>query len=326
MSAKLPSLPIPRIARFLAVVAIALAAGHLVQSIAQGRPPATKMASSKVPVDIVQLSASNGPEADVAPVIRAVVVEPVAPIVLADAAPMTEMQPVLTQPDVAAPAVAEACTMDLDLQSLPAGMISATLIAPCHKSERIVLRHDGLAVTGKLDDEGRLTMTTPALTVDGRIEVLFGDGTKTHAAVPMPEVANLNRFGVQWQGDEAFLVHGLINGAEFGQIGDISAQNLGVTTDASAGFLSVLGDASVDNPLLAQIYTYPTDATIRADVVLEAAVTPQTCGHDLLGEAMASSGGKTAFTDLTLAMPDCSGVGDFLVLKNLASDMKIATN
>ena len=76
---------------------------------------------------------------------------------------------------------------------------------------------------------------------------------------------------------------------------------------------------------MAQIYTFPADG-LAAEVVIEAEVTTGTCGQEMLAETVASGEGRVVITDLTLAMPDCSGIGDFLVLKNLVSDMKIAAN
>jgi len=77
----------------------------------------------------------------------------------------------------------------------------------------------------------------------------------------------------------------------------------------------------VDMPLLAEVYTYP--AMGSADVVIEAAVTAQTCGRELLGETLLSEAGRVTVTDLTLAMPDCDAVGDFLVLNNLVPDLTL---
>jgi hypothetical protein len=68
------------------------------------------------------------------------------------------------------------------------------------------------------------------------------------------------------------------------------------------------------------------DPSAQADVVVEAAVTGATCGRDLTGKTLMSERGSAFAADLTLAMPDCGGIGDFLVLKNLATDMKIAAN
>ena len=185
------------------------------------------------------------------------------------------------------------------------------------------MRHAGLAVTARLAEDGSLTMALPALETDANVEVLFADGSTAEQALIVTEAASLRRFGVQWQGPDAFVVHGLENGADYGQLGDISPVNLG---QPQGGSLVLLGDATVDVPLLAQIYTYPAAADRTVDVVIEAAVTEATCGQDLLGETIASENGAVQITELTLIMPECSGIGDFLVLKNLASDTKIAAN
>ncbi len=295
---KTSSLPLRRIARVLAVLAIALAAGHLVQALAARKPANPVQAALKTPVRIVQLSAEANDAGLVAP-------------------------PLVPQP-IATP-VAPICTTALDLRQRPGAMIDVALSAPCHQAERVVLRHAGLAVTAKTGADGTLASAIPALSTDGAVEILFADGSKATSTIAVPEALLLRRFGVQWQGSKAFDLHGFQNGADYGQPGDISPGNPGMSTVSTGGFLSLLGDASVDNPMMAQIYTYPMDPTATTDVVVEAVVTPATCGHDLLGETLMSARGVATATDLTLAMPDCGGIGDFLVLKNLATDMKIAT-
>ncbi len=306
-SGKLPSLPLRRIARVLAVLAIALAAGHLVQTLAARKPVHQVQAAAKTPVKIVQLSAGS----DDAGLAAARPVQPPA-------------RPLAARP-TAAPA-APICTTTLDLLQKPGALIGVTLKAPCHDGERVVLRHAGLAVTAKTDVDGKLTTAVPALSIDGTVDVLFADGSIASGNIAVPEVQLLHRFGVQWQGPDAFVLHSFQNGADYGQPGDISPENLGEALTTAGGFLSLVGDASVANPLMAQVYTYPTDLTASADVVVEAAVTGATCGHDLLGETLMSLRGVASANDLTLAMPDCGGIGDFLVLKNLATDMKIAAN
>ena len=94
---------------------------------------------------------------------------------------------------------------------------------------------------------------------------------------------------------------------------------------AKGGFLTLLGDSTTENPMLAEVYTFPADANAKPDVVIEAAVTDSTCGREMLGETLSSLGGKVQVTDLTLAMPDCDAVGDYLVLKNLVPDLNIAS-
>ena len=306
-SVKMPPLPLRRIARVLAVLAIALAAGHLVQTLAARKPAHQVQAAAKTPVKIVQLSAGSDDAGLVAPLLAQ--------------APAAALAPL----PIAAPAT-PTCATALDLRQQPGAMIGVTLTATCHDGERVVLRHAGLAVTAKTDADGKLALSVPALSAAGDVEILFADDSKLSGAIAMPEALLLRRFGVQWQGAAAFAIHGFQNGADYGQAGDISPANPGRVAASTGGFLSLLGDASVANPLMAQVYTYPMDPTATADVVVEAAVTAATCGHDLLGETLMSGRGVATSTDLTLAMPDCGGIGDFLVLKNLATDMKIAAN
>jgi hypothetical protein len=220
-------------------------------------------------------------------------------------------------------AAAAACPIDLALTAKPSAMIGIQLVAPCHAEERVVLRHAGLAVTARLGADGTLTSALPAFVTSARVEILFLDGNRVDGALQVADAAALRRFGVQWQGPDAFVVHGLENGADYGQPGDISPGNLG---RPGGGSLVLLGDATVEMPLLAQVYTFPSQKGQSAEVVFEAAVTEATCGSDLLGETISSHADKVVITDLTLTMPECSGIGDFLVLKNLASDMKIAAN
>ena len=98
----------------------------------------------------------------------------------------------------------------------------------------------------------------------------------------------------------------------------------GLASD-DGGFLQILGDPAAPMPLLAEVYTYPAGKT-PVEMVVESAVTDKTCGRELLAEIIAVQGGEVDVTDLTLAMPDCSAVGDFLVLNNLAQDMTLAAN
>ena len=310
---KLPQIPVPRLARFFAVIAIAMAAGHLVQTLALRKPAAKIVVAISTPQDIVQLSAGSGAESVT---VLPPSAKPMEFVMVASSESVLEQTPV-------AVVVAENCPIDLALDAGLEATVRIVLLAPCHAAERVVLRHAGLAITAKLAADGSLITALPAFVREARVEVLFADGNTVEGVLDMAEAATLRRFGVQWQGAEAFVVHGLENGADYGQPGDVSPANPG---KPEGGSLAVLGDSTVDMPLLAQIYTFPADRGQTAEVVIEAAVTEATCGHDLLAETIASGAGQVEITELTLAMPDCSGVGDFLVLKNLASDMKIAAN
>lgn len=317
--------------RGIAILAVALAAGHLVQTMAANKAAERAVAAAKSePKDIVQLAAVA--EATAKTATRQEIVAPkvdlstLAPLPADLPAPVVPVEAV--EPEtLPAPAVADACTTSLDLLVEPPALIGLTLLAPCHINERVVLRHAGLAVTARTTATGALFTTLPALDKAGEVEVLFADGKSANAAIEVPELAALHRFAVQWQDKDAFQIHAFEDGATYGQPGHIFADTPhqpAAGVPAKGGFLTLLGDPSTDSPLLAQVFTYAEDAATKTKLTIEAAVTDATCDRELLGETLHSVAGHAEITDLTLAMPACDAVGDYLVLNNLALDMNIA--
>ena len=346
-------------ARGVAVLAVALAAGHLVQSMGDKPAPNRQALAQleKTPSKVQTVAA--GPEA-VAPALQPKpefaaplqadpLTAPVQPqsvkpqSVKADASALPKApdvtvnvrsaDPVAPAPagiraatDLAwTPEAATPCAVTLDLMAEANAMIGVTLVAPCNPDQRVVLQHGGLAVTGKTTATGALFTTLPAMERHAPVKVSFGDGTEATAEIAVPDLANLRRFGVQWQADDAFQVHAFENGATYGQPGHVSAADphrpaAGLAT--KDGFLTLLGDMNTENPLLAEVYTFP--AAAKPEVVVEAAITDKTCGRELIAETLTSTGGSVFVTDLTLAMPACDAIGDYMVLKNLVLDMNMA--
>lgn len=347
-----------RAARGIAVLAIALAAGHLVQNMGRDRAPKqvasteaankptkieTVAAGPEVVKPAVRVPEDNAPKAPEKPLVEVqkpeIVAEPAPapkpepvpePVKIAEpAAPVAPAEPA-AKPEVvqaAAEPEAPACDLSLELVNMPGAMIGVTLLAPCHPNQRVVLRHAGLAVTGQTTATGALFTDLPALETAAAVEAFFADGTRAKADVAMPELATLRRFGVQWQADDAFQLNAFEDGATYGDPGHVSATDPHgpvAGLPPKGGFLTLVGDATAANPLLAQIYTYPADPTVKPEVFVEAAVTEKTCGRELIGETLTTAGGSTFVTDLTLAMPECDAIGDYLVLKNLVLDMNMA--
>lgn len=306
--------------RGVAILAVALAAGHLVQTMAKNKAAERALAQARIEAtQIVPLAA--GAEATTA---TAQPLQAIAPqINLAEIAPVLPEEPA----PALAPALADACATSLDLLVAPPAMIGLTLLAPCNINERVVLRHAGLAITARTTATGALFATLPALDKSGQIEVLFADGATTTAAIDIPELAALRRFAVQWQDQDAFQLHAFEDGASYGQPGHISADAThqpAAGVPAKGGFLTLLGDPETDAPLLAQVFTFAEDSAVKTTLTIEAAVTDATCNRELLAETLDSVAGTAEVTDLTLAMPACDAVGDYLVLNNPALDMNIA--
>jgi hypothetical protein len=326
-------------ARGIAVLAVALAAGHLVQNMGDKKASPAKasaeLAVKPAKVETIAAGPELAPKADAAqPAAPALTVAPMAagelPLV-----PKAAEQPAIAEADAplaAKPATAEtvvtdACNTTLDLMAEPNAMIGITLVAPCQPNQRVVLRQGGLVVTAMTTSTGALFTAVPAFETLAVVEVAFTDGEKHSAEIAVPELANLRRFGVQWQADDAFQVHAFENGASYGEPGHISAVDPNrplAGMPAKGGFMTLAGDSTTENPLLAEVYTYPADPTAKPEIVVEAAVTEKTCGRELLAETLSSMGGTLFVTDLTLAMPECDAIGDYLVLKNLVLDLNMA--
>ena len=347
-----------------ATVAVALSAGHFVQKQADGRmatakPPADVVISSVTPVAAGPDALSSPTPAFMPPLMDANVAQTSPATSVADPAPaveLTQSDAAVPVPSTAAPSgvaasevltteiltmgtpasevaatdvlaaeaapieTVDACNTQLDLIPQPGAMIGLTLLAPCNSDQRVVLRHAGLGVTGKTSASGALFAMLPALTAVSEVEVMFPSGDVAKAQIGMPEIAGMQRFVVQWQDTDAFQLHGFENGAGYDQPGHVSASYPGKAGEGA--FLTILGDSTTDLPLLAEVYTFGGDKT--AQIVLESAVTEATCGREILGETIMADDGSVEITDLSLAMPDCSAIGDILVLKNLVQDMKLA--
>jgi hypothetical protein len=219
------------------------------------------------------------------------------------------------------------CPVTLKIAAAPQAMIGVSVLAPCKADTRVLIDHMGLAITGRTDDAGSLFLSVPALAMDATVTAYVGDADGVSESVRIPAMATLRRFGVQWQSKDAFQLHAFENGANYGDTGHLSAADPRTPLTGAppaGGYLTLLGDDGVALPQLAQIYTFPAGGTGNTDVVIEAAVTEDTCGRSIEGETIMTLAGEAYLTPLTLAMPDCDGVGDILVLKNLMTDLTIA--
>lgn len=323
-----------RLSLVVAIMSVALGSGHLVQNVLVTPAPVKTATAEPTPVDITLVAA--GPEVLVPELPSAKIILPTPSF--AELPQMDGPSP-FTLPDdplvfaefgsvgATGSLAAKSCDISLDLLAEPAAMIGLTLVAPCRPNERVVLRHSGLAVTAKTSGTGALFVSLPAFNEPATVSVRFGDGKSVSAILAMPQAKQLRRFGVQWTGDDAFQLHAFETGGDYGEPGHVSAadpQLPQVGETSVGGFLSVLGDDQVELPMLAEVYTYPAanDAAVR--IVVEAAVTKNTCAREILGETLTGVAGDVSMTDLSVAMPDCDAIGDILVLKNLDPDMKIA--
>ena len=149
----------------------------------------------------------------------------------------------------------------------------------------------------------------------------------------VPDLDDYYRVGLQWNEDRALELHALEFGATYGEAGHVWHGNAGSVERAvsgAGGFVSTVGAADVDSPMLAQIYTLPRDTLGDAGNVrltIEAPVTEANCGLDTLARTLElEEDGSVAVIELTFTFPGCDAVGEYLVLQNLFEDLRVAAN
>jgi hypothetical protein len=285
--------------RAAAVLTVALAAGHLVHLLRpdapltalRSEPPrmiATAEAADSVPESASLTSGLRASELDLIGITS----------VAADLAPVDN------------------CATSLRLAPAPGAMIDLSLAAPCNRGERIVIRHAGLSFTARTDQSGNARLQVPALQPDAVVAVYLTGSAVALARLEIPEASQLRRFAFQWASTETFSLR-VTEGDQ------LYVAASGMTT-APAKIVS-LGTASVQHPVLAQVYTYPAGPATKTELTVELRVGPSTCGRTLPAQILTSAWGQVQLTEFPVAVPLCGTSGDILVLKNLAPDLTLAT-
>lgn len=207
----------------------------------------------------------------------------------------------------------------------PMAMVDLDVSAPCFSNERVTIHHSGMMFTLVTDEVGELSVKIPALNHRAVFVIAFSSGKGTVALTNVPTLSKFDRVAVQWTGNTGFQIHAREFGATYGEIGHVWS---GSDSLQSVGFITRLGDPETLIPQMAEVYTFPSSTTSQSGVIalsVEAEVTPGNCGRDISAQSLELRARSPLRTrDLVLAMPNCSALGDFLVLNNLVDDLKIA--
>lgn len=181
-------------------------------------------------------------------------------------------------------AAAAACgAPDLGVTAQPDATLKIALLAPCQPGGTATLSHGGLSFRVRLDGKGGYAGAIPALDPAGRVAVALDGGEQLDAAAPVADAASRRRFVLAVRGPAPLRL-------QAGQ---------GVR-------LTILGDPSLTAPQLLQVADLPP-AGPAPGLTLVAAVTAQSCGHDLLATTLLTGGAGPAQSGaVSLAMPDCA--------------------
>lgn len=291
--------------RIVSVLSVALAAGHLVETLRANSAIRTQVAaqdrdgSALIPADAEGGQGATLPRS-----------ASLSSGGFSDFPTLMGITAVSSTPD---PAGNPACSPVLSLAAAADAMIDLTLDAPCNRGQRVVIRHGGLSFTARTGPDGKLALRLPALEADALVTTYLEGASVVLAKVEVPEVADLVRFAFQ----APFPVQFDLRAEEAGQV--YSGKGTSSARDGSRKILS-LGSPAVSEPILAQVYTFPAATPETVDLTVEVRINADTCSRTFQAETVLSRAGSAEVTSLPVAVPLCGTSGDILVLKNLVSD------
>ncbi|SEN10031.1 hypothetical protein SAMN04488003_10947 [Loktanella fryxellensis] len=226
--------------------------------------------------------------------------------------------------------VAKVCAPSLSAEAQDQAMVRLTLDAECHPSAPVTIHHRGMMFSVLTDAKGQLQVDVPALSRDAMFVADLGADTDLATVVRVPDADTVARAVLQWQGEDGVQLHALEFGADYDDAGHVWAANVGTVSPAgqAGGRLTVLGDSRVSDARLAEVYTFPDGQIAVGDAVrlnVEVEITQRNCGRAVSAQSIRiAPGGDPVAVDLTMTMPDCDAVGEFIVLNNMFTDLTLA--
>lgn len=224
------------------------------------------------------------------------------------------------------------CAADLTGELRASAMVALTLTAPCLPHSRVTLHHTGMMFTILTDDRGVAKIDVPALSEKSVFLAMTEDGNGAALEIDVDTVELYDRTVVQSRGISGIGLHALEYGADYDSDGHVwsgAPRAAEVASAGEGGFILRLGDPTLANANIAEVYTFPSvtarsGGDVRINVEID--VTDTNCGRVIEGETIqVSRGAQPKVSELNVTMPECEAVGDILLLKNLVNDLKIAS-
>ncbi|WP_457650750.1 hypothetical protein [Profundibacter sp.] len=220
------------------------------------------------------------------------------------------------------------CSVSLGVTHLRGDMVRLELDAPCQMGVPVTVRHEGVSFSAVTSDIGRVSVKMPVFNRQAVFSVEMPDGSTIATEVFVQEASDYDHVAVMWSGDTGLQIHAYEpSGAH---VWGNAPQSLSIAIKGRGGYVTRLGSTDFPEAKQAEIYSFPRRQMRKTGVVrldLSAAVTPKTCGKNLLAKTLQPgvNGGNT-LVDLVLNMPACDSGARNLVLKNIFRDLKIAQN
>lgn len=225
-----------------------------------------------------------------------------------------------------------ACDVDFTAAKSDAAMVMLSLRAPCQINTALTVQFQGLMFSGTTSNIGTYSVLVPAITPKSEFRLTLAGTEPVVASVNVPQAGQYTRVAVQWAGNAELQIHAF----EFGHLGrkkhvwNGAPQSLAQATQARGGYIVRLGNSAFPNPFHLEIYNFPSAKVEKTGLVrlhLKARVTKENCGQAQAAQILQNAPDKAASVmDISLTMPACDHIGDYLLFKNLLKDLKISSN
>ena len=223
------------------------------------------------------------------------------------------------------------CEIEMTATPAAGAMMDVSVTAPCHGSERVTLHHNGLMFTTLMQPDGTLAVQVPALTENALVIASFMDGGGAVAQTRVTSVPFYDRIVLQWRGAAGLQLHAREFDAEYfgeGHIWQGADSDPTRAASGDGGFLTRLGSTDAPDALLAEVYTFPSGISENSGTValtVEAEIIASNCDTSVEAQTLELRNGRDLSSkELTIDVPGCDAIGDFLLLKNIVEDLTIA--
>ena len=244
------------------------------------------------------------------------------------AEPMRPDAPADPEPAVAA----DSKTCDITGVAEPqlAAIVALSVSSPCRPDTAFTVHHQGMMFSMETDAAGEAKIYVPALAQDAVFIVSFDQGEGLIATATVEDVDRYARTVLQWNGDTGFQLHAREFGADYAEDGHIwygIEQSLTGLVGGQNGFVQRLGQPSGHDGYVAEVYSFPVGYAKHSGLIqitVEAEISDMNCGRNIAAQSLDFENGELRTRDLTLSIPPCDAVGDYMVLNNLVADLKVA--
>lgn len=221
-----------------------------------------------------------------------------------------------------APSTAVAlCHVDVTATPKIAAQVLLVINAPCLPSTVVTIHHAGLSFREKLSSQGSFSLIIPAFEEFSRFEVDLNDGQRVVATAAVHDLARVNRTAISWQGHRD--VDLLASDSLHREISPQNPRSLYQALMDSGGYLTVLGNPDVVDPILAQVVTFFQSGTQAKTVSMSLVMTSCTGILNLRTAQVQPKIGQTG-RQLRLRLPRCVKGADKVVLNKVLESMTMA--